>query len=72
MGLKAPSLQTLRRLPDGFIDACQRLITRQAVIGKHEVQIDRQARYVTDEQIDRGAALEGKGVVHKNEWGDLG
>lgn len=70
--LKTACSQALHGLPDGLVDASQSFITRQAVIGGHQIKIDRKAWHVTDEQIDRRATFKGKRVVHKNERCDLG
>lgn len=72
VGLKASCLQAFSGPPDGLIDMSQRLIARQAVVGKYEIQIDRQPRHVADEQIDRGTAFEREGAIHKYERGNLG
>ncbi len=47
-------LQPLGSLPNSLVDARQRLATRQRVIGKDQIEIDRQARHVAHEQVDRG------------------
>ena len=53
------------------MDACQRLFARNAVVGEDQIQIDRQARHVADEQVDGGATLERERAVRENERRDL-
>ena len=45
----------------------QRLLARQRVVGKHQIEIDRQPRHVAHEQIDRRAALERERVVDEHQ-----
>jgi hypothetical protein len=40
-------------LLDGFVDAPKCGLTRQAVVGKHAFEIDRELRDVAREQVDR-------------------
>jgi len=43
---------------NGFIDSTQCLISTKRVIGKYQIEVDRQARYVAYEEVDGRAALE--------------
>src|SRR6185437_6175795 len=70
MGLEALLLQTHGGLADSFVDALERLLTRQRVVGKHWVEVDREPRHVAHEEIDRRAALERGRVVDEHEWRD--
>ena len=55
--------------PDSrFVDLGERFVPAEAVIDKHEIKVHGQARHVTHEKIDRGAALQGKHVVGEYEW----
>ena len=56
MCLEALLSQPLGSLPDSLLDPRKRLITRQCVIEKNQIEIDRQARHVSHEQVDRRAA----------------
>jgi hypothetical protein len=44
----------------------ERLPTCQSVVGKHQVEIDREPRHLAHEEVDRGA-LQRKRVVDKDE-----
>lgn len=55
--LQAPLLQALGRLPDGLVDARQRLVTWQRVVGEDQIEVHRQARHVAHEEVDCGSAL---------------
>ena len=67
VGLKTLLLQAGDGSPDGFVDALERLRPRHRVVGKHQVEIDRKARHVAQEEIDRGATLQRERVVDKHE-----
>jgi len=51
----------------GLGDALERLVARQGMVGKHQVEVDREPRHVAHEEIDRGAALERECVVDQHE-----
>ena len=46
MGLEALLLGARNGLADGLVDAPQRLFAPQGVVGKHQIEIDREPRHV--------------------------
>jgi hypothetical protein len=65
VGLKALLLQTCDGLPDGFVDVLERLRARHRVVGKHQVEIDREPRHVAHEEIYR-ATLQRERVIDEH------
>src|SRR3546814_16266375 len=61
--LESSLVQYFGGLPDGLVDARQRFLARQHVIGKDHTEIDRQARHGAHKQIDLGTSLTREGVV---------
>jgi hypothetical protein len=72
MGQEALLLQARSGSADGFVDAPERLLTRQRVVGKDQVKINREAWHVAHEQVDRRATLECECVVDEHERRDSG
>ena len=70
--LRSPPVEPVGRLPHGFAYALKRLVAPQAIIGKHQVEIDGQARHVPNEQVDGRAALERECVVGEYQRCHLG
>ena len=56
-GLESAGLQAFRRLAERGCNAIQCLLTRQGVIGKDKIEIDRETRHIANEEIDGCAAL---------------
>ena len=67
MRLESSLLQPDSGLPDGIADDCESLVTRPPVVGKDQIEIDRQARHVAHEQIDRRTTLQCEGAVHEHQ-----
>lgn len=68
--MEALLLQARDGLTDRLVDAVERVLARNAVIGKYEIDVDRQARQVAHEQIDGGPAFKGERVVDEHQRRD--
>jgi hypothetical protein len=67
VGLEALLVQAGDGLPDGLVDALERLRAWHRVVGKYQIEIDRKAWHVAHEEIDRGTALQRERVVDEHE-----
>ena len=47
-----------------------RRLARQCVVGKHQIEVNREPRHVAHEQVDRRAALERERIVDEHERRD--
>ena len=66
MCLEPSLLQSIGGLPECRLDARERFVTRQRVIGENQIKVYREARHVAYEQVDRRAALQREGIVHEH------
>src|SRR5690348_2038042 len=70
MGLEALLLQARDGSADSIVDALECLLTRQCMVGKHEVEIYRESRHVAHEEVYGRAALEREGILDEDERRD--
>src|ERR1039457_5393258 len=68
---ESPCRQSLRSVPDCFVDACQRLFPWKRVVGKDQIEIDGEARHIAHKKIDGRAALECEDSIRKDYGRDL-
>ena len=63
VSLESTLAQAIRRAGDRVVDYGKRLIASRAMVDEYQVEVNRQARHVAHEQVDRRAALEREQAV---------